>query len=289
MDPAPAVRAHRALIAARLPDLPLDALLPIGLGWTYDTYESGGWIVQVPRSAYGAARLRAQVALLPELAREVSAPIPVPEHISFEPDPPVMAYRRLEGTPCDQAPDGLWPERLGRFLYDLHMVPPEFVGLRGTSAEAIRAARREELDALAARILPLMSLEERTRSAAMLGAYLDDDALWVFAACLTHSDLGPEHVLVSPAGDLAGVIDWEEAGIGDPAWDFAWWLHAMAGPGERALAAYGGAPDRHFRERARLCYALMPWHEVGYGLDTGQDAFVRTGLQGARKRLPQHR
>jgi len=282
------VRAQRALIAARLPDLPAEAFTPVGGGWTCDTYETDEWIVQIPRSDYGAERLRAQVALLPELAREVSARIPVPERMSLEPDPPVMAYRRIEGAACRESPGGVWPERLGRFLYDLHMVPPEFVGLRAMSVGAVRAARRAELHALAKRVLPLVAPKERAHPQAMLGAFLDDDDLWTFSPCLTHGDLGPEHVLVSPAGDLAGVIDWEEAGIDDPAWDFAWWLHSMPGPGERALAAYGGAPDRRFRDRALTCYALMPWHEVAYGLDTGQDAFVRTGLEEALSRLPRH-
>jgi hypothetical protein len=30
----------------------------------------------------------------------------------------------------------------------------------------------------------------------------------------------------------------------------------------------------------------MPWHEVVYGLDTEQPAFVASGLAGVRVRLP---
>ena len=44
------------------------------------------------------------------------------------------------GEPFDRAAgDGVWPERLGRFLYDLHLCPPEFVGMRWRSA-ATRAS-----------------------------------------------------------------------------------------------------------------------------------------------------
>ena len=101
---------------------------------------------------------------------------------------------------------------------------------------------------------------------------------------MTHGYLGPVHILVTPTGNLAGVIDWEEVGMGDPVADFAWMLHAATGPGERALAAYGGPPDTRFRERARVRFALMPWHEVEYGLDTGKDGFVESGLAGVRER-----
>ena len=68
-----------------------------------------------------------------------------------------------------------------------------------------------------------------TSFAGLFDAHLDDDENWRFATCLTHGDLGPEHVLVSASGDLAGVIDWEETSVGDPAWDFACLLHAWPG------------------------------------------------------------
>jgi aminoglycoside phosphotransferase (APT) family kinase protein len=252
-------------------------------GWTCDTYEvNREWIVQLPRNGYAADRLRAQIALLPELQREVSAQIPLPELVSQ--DPPAMAYRKLDGSPAVDD-EGIWPERLGRFLYDLHMVPPEFVGLRPRSTQDLRRERRDECSRLREVVAPLLGAADQSRADAMLTGYLDDDRNWRFTGCLTHGDLGPEHVLVSPKGDLVGVIDWEETSVGDPARDLAWWLHARPEAGERALAAYGGAPDDRFRERALASFALMPWHEVEYGLGVGGESFVETGLAGARDRL----
>ncbi|MEX0984748.1 MAG: phosphotransferase [Actinomycetota bacterium] len=278
---------HRASIQARFPGLKIRTVAPIGDGWTCDTYEvNGEWIVQVPRTAHAAERLRVQVALLPELAREVPAPIPLPASVSLEDDPPMMAYRRLPGAACDVAPGGIWPERLGRFLYALHSVPPEFVGMRTVRPAVVRARQRDVCSALAAQVLPFLDGLDRADAERMLASYLDEDDLWIFAPCLTHGDLGPEHVLVGADGDLAGIIDWEEAAIGDPAWDFAWWLHEMPDQAGRALAAYGGPPDRRFHDRARFTYALMPWHEVAFGLEDAQPAFVRSGLDGVRRRLP---
>jgi aminoglycoside phosphotransferase (APT) family kinase protein len=277
---------HRALIAERFPQLAGLPVEAVGDGWTCDTYEvDGTWIVQVPRSDHAADRLRAQATLLPDLIGEVSAPIPDLELLSLEEDPPMVGYRRIDGVACDAAPDGTWPERLGRFLYDLHSVPPEFVGLRALTAAQVRARLLEEWSALAALVLPELPAQDRADAEAMLRAATDED-LWTFAPCLTHGDLGPEHVLVTPAGDLAGVLDWEEASVGDPAWDFAWWVHAMPARSERILGAYGGPPDRRFRDRARILFAIMPWHEIEHGLRTGQGAFVRRGVEGAHERLP---
>jgi len=278
---------HRALIAERFPQLEGLPVEQVGDGWTCETYEvDGTWIVQVPRSDYAAERLRAQAALLPDLIGEVSAPIPDPELVSIDADPPLLGYRRIEGVACDAAPDGTWPERLGRFLYDLHSVPPEFVGLRAQTAAQVRARLIEEWSALAAAVLPELPSPDRADAEAMLAAAIDDDDLWTFAPCLTHGDLGPEHVLVTPSGDLAGVLDWEEASVGDPAWDFAWWVHAMPATTERILGAYGGRPDRRFLDRARILYAIMPWHEIEHGLRTAQPASVQSGVEGARERLP---
>ena len=266
------VAAHRDLVAGLFPQLALDEFEPIVGGWTCDTYRvDHEWIVQLPRTPYARERLLRQIEVLPELAAEVSATVPMPELVSRE--PVCMAYRALPGDPCDTVgDDGLWPERLGRFLYDLHMVPPEFLGMRSTTADTVREGVRAEWARL------------RDLAAGHLQAH-ELDAAWRFAPCVTHGDLGPEHVLVSASGDLSGVLDWEEVGIGDPAWDFAWWVHEMPDVGERALAAYGGAPDPGFATRARLSYVLMPLHDLDHGLQVDRPEFVQAGLAGFRARL----
>jgi len=276
---------HREQCERLFPGLAIATFEPLGGGWDCWTYVvNGDLVVQFPRLPGAVDTLRMQLRLLPELAREVSAPIPHPLPTS-EDDPLCLAYRYLEGRPMAEGGDGIWPERLGRFLYDLHLVPPEFVGMRGRSAEDVRAILRRDLAAARARVHPLLGAEERGRVDEMLSAFLDDDANFRFAPCLHHGDVGPPHVLVSEAGDLAGVIDWGDADVGDPAGDIAWILHAMPEIGERVLAAYGGEPDSRFRARARFAYALMPWHDITYGLDTDQPAFIDEGLAGLRARL----
>jgi aminoglycoside phosphotransferase (APT) family kinase protein len=273
-----------ARVTAVFPQLGARDVRPIGTGWTVDTYEvDGDWIVQFPRDARAAERLRAQIATLPELAAELSALVPEPTHVDDV--LPAIAYRKIEGAPLDEAPDGLWPERLGRFLYDLHLMPPEYVGLRGGGAADTRAAHRTELDAFRERVLPLLEPGEAEHIGARFSTYLDDDDLWRFAPCLTHGDIGPEHVLVSAHGDLVGVLDWEELTVDDPVADFAWLLNERPEQGERALAAYGGAPDPAFLVRGSFRWALMPFHEVVHGLDSGRQGFVATGIAGIRRRV----
>ncbi len=273
----------RDRIDAVFPQLGARSAREIGTGWTVDTYEiDDEWIVQLARSDYAAERLRAQIQTLPELAAELSALVPEP--VYSDTTVPAIAYRKLEGLPLDQAPDGLWPERLGRFLYDLHLMPPEYVGLRGIRAKDVRDADAAGLDEFRWRVLPLLEPHESARFGQRFDAFLADEDLWRFAPCLLHGDIGPEHVLVSTDGDLVGVLDWEELSVGDPVGDFAWLLHARPSDGERALGAYGGAPDPTFFERGAFRYFCMPFHEVLYGLDVDDPDYVASGIEGIRGR-----
>jgi aminoglycoside phosphotransferase (APT) family kinase protein len=278
---------HRRFVQERFPSVRAATVELVGDGWDCFTYEvDGEWIFQFPRLPGAEATLRKQLAMLPELARELPAHIPNPEHVSM--DPPCMGYRKIAGVPVssmDAAGDGFWPERLGRFLFDLHLVPPEFVGMRMIEPVAWRDRYRRLLDTFRGRVSPLLTAAERAAADAAFAAFLDDDRTARFAPGLIHHDLGPTHVLVSSSGDLAGVIDWGDAEVGDPAADFAWLLFGMPAAGERALAAYGGEADAAFRDRARFYHRLGPWHEVVHGLDTEQPRFVERGLAGVRERL----
>jgi aminoglycoside phosphotransferase (APT) family kinase protein len=278
---------HQALIAQLFPTLsPVASCEPVGDGWDNDTYEvNGEWIVQIPRTEANVRTQRAQIMLLPELVREVSAPVPFPEHVSL--DPAAMAYRKIEGVSLlegDPPQEGMLPERLGRFLYDLHMVPLEYLGLRGQGPGAWRARYVQELAHFREEVFPLLDAHERDRASTMFDAFLNEERNFSFPDALVHNDLGPAHILATPAGDLAGIIDWGDAAPGDPAIDFAWILMHAPELGERALAAYGGAPDPTFRERARFYARLSPWHELSFGLDAGQPAIIESGLASLNER-----
>ena len=282
MDPD----VHRSLLERRFPDLVIASMASFGAGWDTVTYLiNGDLVAQFPASDGAPANdLRRLLAMLPEIGKEVSAPIPCPVFGSEE-APPCIVYPLIEGAPIDRAPGGIWPERLGRFLHDLHLMPPEYVGMRSRDVEDVRAERRADIAAKRAMIDPILGPEERMRTDGFVAAFLDDDVNWRFAPCVHHGDIGPPHVLVSQAGDLAGVIDWGDAEVGDPAGDFAWMLHGTPDAGERALAAYGGEPDARFRQRALAIYRLMPWSDIRRGVRTSDDGLVEEGLAAYRERL----
>ena len=96
-----------------------------------------------------------------------------------------------------------------------------------------------------------------------------------FEPSLLHADLSSEHLLVRD-GRLAGVIDWGDARVGDPALDYAKLLH---GP----FADWDVDPD--LRRRARFYHSLAPWYAAHYGVLTSQPSHTERGLARFRHML----
>jgi aminoglycoside phosphotransferase (APT) family kinase protein len=77
-------------------------------------------------------------------------------------------------------------------------------------------------------------------------------------------------------GGVAGVIDWDDVRIGDPALDYAWLLNGPFGDWD---------VDEELRRRARFYHRLAPWFEAHYGIFTGRPGHLDDGLAGIRARF----
>lgn len=241
------------------------ALLEIDEGWDYKVLiVDDTWVVRWPRHRLAVEEIEQEVVLLPAIAPLLPVEVPRFEYVSREPW--LVAYRLIRGEPLEnEDPDGV-----GAFLEALHSF--EIEGLRSVPRGDWVEAWRRNADGFRRDVLPLLDRAERSRGEALLQ---EVETLTGFEPALTHCDLGPEHLLVRH-GRLAGVIDWADATIGDPALDYAWLLN---GP----FADWD--VDDELRRRARIYHRLGPWFEVEYGLRTEQPDRVRTGLAGVRSRL----
>ena len=224
-----------------------------------------------------------EIALLPELTPALPVAVPRFELVARN-GLVAVGYPKIAGSPARSDADERTGQDLGRFLTALHRFPVERARALGVPCFDA-PAWREHFGALCSdfrrRVFPLLLPAERERADAFLSRVTELD----FVPVLTHSDLGPEHVLCL-AGRVVGVIDWSDARVGDAALDLAWCLNGTPpAVGDAVSSAYG--VDLGLRERSLFYHRLGPWYEVTYGLDKGDERFVASGLHGVRARLPE--
>jgi len=233
-------------------------------GWDFKVLVvDDAWVVRWPRHRLAVEEIEQEVELLPVLAPLLPVEVPQFEYVSREPW--LVAYRFIRGEPLvAEDPDGV-----RAFLKALHAVEIEDVPAQ--RPDWLETYRRQA-DEFRRVVLPLLDVDERARGEALLA---EVETLTGFRPALTHSDLGPTHLLIRD-GRLGGVIDWGDARVGDPAIDYAWLLN-------------GPFPDwdvdDELRRRARIYHRFEPWFEVHYGDFTEQPEWVRRGLAGVRSRL----
>jgi aminoglycoside phosphotransferase (APT) family kinase protein len=268
-------------------------VVPITGGWSSWTFEVGGqWILRVARNPEVAMAHRRELGLLPELAAAVPFEVPLPRLSGEWKGFPYMAYRRLPGRalrPTDQV-DGVVP-----MLRALHAFPVERAAVllgrssrpdeAGAMVDMIAAWRAEKLRFRAEverKVLPLADQDVGRLLAAEFDTFLDNAEDLV--PCLVHNDLGVGHILVDPTTTRpSGILDFEDATIGDPAVDFVGLLIALGASKTRQLVADYGNPISW--RRLLFYWRTAPAFEVLYGLQERKSEHVHAGVAGLRRRL----
>lgn len=239
------------------------------------------WVLEGPRGmlyrfakrAAEEKHLRRETRLLRFL--EGKLPLPVPRIALAGAD--FQAYRKLRGrmlVEYDLSPRlvrSVVPAVSG-FLTALHGLRPRGLGVRTVprrpgvlGRRALEALRR--LKRAGVSVPPVRRLLDRV------------PAEYTGPPVLVHNDLLSGHILVARGG-VAGIIDWTDAGFGDPAADFAGIAH-WAGPRalEEALSRYGRPYDPGLP--ARACYAALcvGIFDLDYGTANRSRVWVRSGRQ----------
>jgi aminoglycoside 2''-phosphotransferase len=297
-------RDARRIVSACLPELPLRGVRRLGAGWDSDAFlvdggEAGPLVFRFPRRAPVAEALERALRLLPELGPTLPAPVPRFTHVvrgcAAAPFPfagyPLLPGRTLMGTRLSAAKLRRLSVDLGRFLAALHRFPVARAESLGVPLASVAGGRDQLAAFLAlarARVTPLLSEPERARFAHWL-ASLDRPAQFAFTPVLLHGDLYDDQILVDPAtGRLTGVIDFDDAALGDPALDFAGLLRNLGEPFAReAVRAYGADEEEaeQILHRAAVYVAIAPLHEILYGLQIADRQHIEEGLRELRTTL----
>lgn len=179
---------------------------------------------------------------LRERAATSAATVPAPSVLwSHDGPPALLALSAISGTslarlgePSTQPPE-TWV-KAGQVARRLHQspVPAELTAVRGPPAPAIAELRTWLLDNTPADATVVNTLADFAHSK-LHGRSADP----VF----THGDLQAEHFIIDD-GEVAGVIDWSEAGPGDPLRDIASLTQGHHEYLDAVLAGYGKDIDR---------------------------------------------
>lgn len=237
----------------------------------------GRWVDRSPRRPEVEPQARREASVLPWLAPRLPLPVPVPRVVGE--DPLVLRHAYLPGRPCPgrSAAHG---RAVGEFLRVLHSIDVEAAVAHGLrDAATAYTAAQEVRDRMAVDVLPRLPGHVRRAAEALLertGHPPTDPRV-------VHGDLGLDHIRVT-GEQVTGIIDWGDSCVADPAIDLSA-TTLGAGPvfAVALLDVYGR--DADLLARARDWHQLGPWHEVLFGLDTGQDSYVARGLAGTIDRL----
>lgn len=247
------------------------------------------WVVRAPRRAAAGAALEAEMGMLHALTRAKDAgliefDVPRPAGaatISGEDRGRAIVYTDVTGSPLVLAavePGPGLAASIGRTLAQIHELPVSVVedqGLPVYSAEEYRARRLTELDAGTQTGLVPPRLADRWEQ------QLENISWWRFEPTVVHGDMG-EHQVVVREGMVAGVVDWMDTRVADPADDLAWL--AAAAPQDvldSVWEAYSMGRremrDPHMLDRARLAseLALLRW--LMYGVRTDNADVIEDG------------
>ncbi len=212
-------------------------------GWDNRSFRLGGdMLVRMPAAELYAAAVSKEQAWLPKLAP--SLPLAIPEVLALgrpgEGYPwPWSVYRWIEGDPArPSVKDSGFAEQLGAFLLALHRIPAD----QGPAAGAHNFHRGGSLSfydrQMRQAIAKLTSRAERRAVTTIWDTALM--SRWIEAPVWVHGDVAAGNLLVRD-GKLCAVIDFGQAGTGDPACDLtiAWTM-------------FTGAARRTFRDIVAL-------------------------------------
>ena len=235
------------------------------------------WVIKAPRTQASGAELEAVVALGPLLGRRLDLAMPMVRGQVAVEEGRAIVYLRLPGRPVDFAalPPGDLASGIGRALAHIHNLDLtlfEEAGRPVYDADSHRRRQLSELDRGAATGHVPTNLLTRWEQR------LEDISLWRFAPTAVHGSFIGEHLLVSfqdedraDAGEVRGLLGWEQSRIGDPADDFSDLVGLATSESlDLVLSAYAQSrverPDGNLLARARLAAEMAPMRVLLHAL-----------------------
>lgn len=292
-----------ALLAEHAPQLGAEGLRRVAAGWDNTVWEldhaGDPVVVRVARRRLAVPLLEHELRWLPALAAQLPVAVSAPQWgVAGLPSPPhaFAAYPRLDGMTGSELLAGAVPApvahtlgtSLGRTLARLHAlpVPPPETGPPGDPCG------KSDVPATHARLV-----QARPRLLESVPRGLLDDCLdlvrelvssrpqpWSHP-CWVHGDLDHRHLLFHHSGELAGVIDWGDVHVGDPALDLGVWWSMLPLAARHSFQTAYGPVDAHTWRRARLRVVVHQLHVLDWSSRTQKPAVASAARRALKQAL----
>lgn len=259
------------LINRQFPSLAPSRAVLLGTGWDNWAYcVNDRYVFRFPRRQIAVPLIEREVRLMAFIAARVRLAVPVPLYVgradSLYPWP-FAGHELIPGrTACvadlNESQRSQIAPVLAEFLRSLHSIPAELALAQGAVGDEIGrldlsrriTQARYRLDMLIERglladakpLLRILNLSAMTRYPPRMDT-------------LVHGDLYARHLIVDPADDLTGIIDWGDLHVGDAAVDLAIAYTFLPSTGRAEFChAYGEIqPDVWTMARFRALYHTL--------------------------------
>jgi aminoglycoside phosphotransferase (APT) family kinase protein len=231
-------------------------------------------VFRFPRNAERRALFACELKLLARIAG--ASPVAVPQYAHVAPRAAFGGYAMIHGAPLTGAAfhalgrprQEAVLDQIAALLRLIHVTPPGVIaGARGRIAHGWTADRfaRRYRERRRARIAQAVSAALLGRIDSFFEAY-ERRPPWP-SRVVVHGDLTADHMLLAPGAEaLAGVIDFADAELDDPAHDFTYlWAFGDWAPAH-AAQRYGAA-DAGLVERSRWSWARYRIDQLRWAAD----------------------
>ena len=258
---------HFNFIRKAKPDLDINDFQVLTSGWDNDLYVVNGHLAfRFPKTRVVAERVATEIRLLESLRKPGELALKVPEYhpwYEISGELACVSYEFIFGTAFSGGLEERTEEnarKLGTFLSQLHrLTPPKgLVSKKKRDWETFYSDIQRE-------ILPHLTAADRNAVQTVFIRFLENSV--EEGQILLHGDLTASNIICS-AGQVTGVIDFTDAHIGDPAFDFAG-IYWNCGPEftEQVLRYYSGESPGELLRRVQQFYGLQPvFHELLYSI-----------------------
>lgn len=268
-------------------DLAIETIVPIeGHGQNNDiVIVNDRAVFRFPRYPAGVGQLKRLIRLLRAIRPRVSLAIPNPIWVSLDHPTPGQAfigYPLIPGAPLlmasfdrfDEDTKQMLANQLAAFLKSLHAIPPADVLPDDVASFDPSAVWRDLFRRIHQKLFVFMRPETRDVVTRHFERFFDDPRNRAIEPALVHGDFGGSNVLFDPASKQAvGVVDFDSAGLGDPALDFA--AASMYGLA-RLFRTYSEAEA--YQERIAFYQGTFALQEALFGIENGDGEAFEQGI-----------